>query len=106
MFDVAEYFFGVARLDGEVVDRHIGTFTGIGDGSGPPDTGITAGDKGLATEQAAETRITLFAMIGSGAHLTNETGGDCGCRGNGGEGYWYRGSCIVKRSAMVISLSF
>jgi hypothetical protein len=54
-------------------DGDIRTLTGKGDGRGAPDSGITTGNKSLATCQSAGTAIALLTMVRGRIHVSCKT---------------------------------
>ena len=57
---------------GEIVDRHIGAFAGIGDGGGAAHAGIAAGDQRLAALEPAGTLVAGLAMVGRRLHFAGQ----------------------------------
>jgi hypothetical protein len=52
----------------KIRDQHIGTFPGKGNGHGPANARIPAGNNRFFTRQTAGTLIALFAVIGLWLH--------------------------------------
>src|ERR1700761_1721540 len=67
--DQLNNFLSVLFLVGQIVNDHIRPFSREGNGSGPPDTRISTGDKCLPIRKAATPAIGFFAVVRLRLHL-------------------------------------
>src|SRR5262249_18992006 len=60
-------------LGGEIVDRDIGSFTGVSDGGRPSHPGVASGYERLASLKAAGSTVAGLTMIGHRIHLARKS---------------------------------
>ena len=74
LLDPGRRLLGVVVLV-EVADQDVGTFAGVGDGDGPADAAVGAGDHGLLALEPSVADVALLAVVGLRVHRGGGAGG-------------------------------